>query len=135
MAHVITELCMREGSCAVVCPVECIVPGKPEDKFPGYFIDPDTCIDCGACASQCPFNAIFPEDEVPSAYKAKGGERLSVAKGTAGFTEIYDGVDHDGNPVHLEATRILTAGEVLDLTPSKAKNAAYFSSGPGYNAK
>lgn len=135
MPHVITELCMREGSCATVCPVECIVPGKPEDKYPGYFIDPDTCIDCGACASQCPFNAIFPEDEVPSAYKARGGERLSAPVGTVGFTEVYDGNDHDGNPVHLTATRTLTAGEVVDLTPSKAVNAAFFSSGPGYNAK
>lgn len=135
MPHVITELCMREGSCATVCPVECIVPGKPEDKYPGYYIDPDTCIDCGACASQCPFNAIFPEDEVPSAYKAKGGERISAPVGTAGFTEAYDGTDHDGNPVHLSATRELAAGEVIDLTPAKAANAAFYSSGPGYNSK
>ena len=27
MAYVITELCIRDGSCAEVCPVECIVDG------------------------------------------------------------------------------------------------------------
>ena len=29
MARVITSLCMREGGCATVCPVDCIVPVKP----------------------------------------------------------------------------------------------------------
>ena len=68
MAHVITELCIRDGSCAAVCPVECIVMGPEGDPQWGmaYFIDPDTCIDCGACAPECPSDAIFPEDEVRS---------------------------------------------------------------------
>ena len=135
MTHVITDLCLRDGGCAPVCPVECIIPGKPEDKYPQFYIDPDTCIDCGACVSECPFNAIFPEDEVPSAYKAKGGEYLSRPVGTAGFTEVYDGKDHDGQPVHLVATRKATAGEVIDLTFSIGVNADFFKSGPGYNAK
>ncbi len=70
MAHVITERCIREGSCAAVCPVECIVPGPEDDPKWGmaYWIDPDTCIDCGACAPECPVDAIFPEDEVPDEY-------------------------------------------------------------------
>lgn len=134
MPHVITGLCMREGGCAVVCPVECIVPGKPIEEWPWFYIDRDTCIDCGACAAQCPFNAIFPEDEVPSAYKAAGTERLSAPKGTEGFTEAYDGVNHDGEPVHLCCTRKLTAGEVIDLKPAIQTNADFFSKGPGYNA-
>jgi ferredoxin len=135
MAHVITNLCLRDGGCATVCPVECIVPGKPEDKWSSFYIDADTCIDCGACVSECPFNAIFPEDEVPAAYKAKGGEYLSMPKGTAGFTEVFDGKDHEGKPVHLVATRVLAAGEVVDLTPAIKTNADFFKSGPGYNAK
>ncbi len=53
----------------------------------------------------------FPEDDVPSAYKAKGGEFISMPKGTAGFTEVYNGKNHDGEPVHLEATHKLAAGE------------------------
>jgi NAD-dependent dihydropyrimidine dehydrogenase PreA subunit len=135
MARVITSLCLREGGCASVCPVECIIPGKPEDQYPGYYIDPDTCIDCGACESECPYNAIFPEDEVPAAYKAKGGEIQSMPKGTAGFTESFDSKNRDGEAVHLVATKVLKAGEVLVLTPSTKVNADFFKSGPGYNAK
>lgn len=135
MTHVITSLCLRDGGCATVCPVECIVPGKPTDKWPWYYIDSDTCIDCGACVPECPYAAIFPEDEVPSAYKAKGGEFISMPVGTAGFTAVYDGTNHDGEAVHLTATRILAAGEVVDLTPDIAANAAFFKDGPGYSAK
>jgi ferredoxin len=71
MAYVITEPCIRDGSCAEVCPVECIVPGPEDDPQWGvaYWIDPDTCIDCGACAPECPVDAIYPEDEVPDEYK------------------------------------------------------------------
>jgi ferredoxin len=71
MAYVITELCIRDGACAEVCPVECIVKGPEDDPQWGaaYWIDPDTCIDCGACAPECPSDAIFPEDEVPAKYE------------------------------------------------------------------
>jgi ferredoxin len=134
MPHVITSLCLRDGGCATVCPVECIVPGKPEDQYPWFYIDPDTCIDCGACVSECPWAAIFPEDEVPAAYKAKGGELLSMPVGTPGFAEVYNGHNHDNDAVHLEGTRALAAGEVVDLTPDIEVNAAFFKSGPGYDA-
>ncbi|HVP21314.1 MAG TPA: ferredoxin family protein [Anaerolineaceae bacterium] len=134
MTHVITSLCLRDGGCVTVCPVECIVPGKPVDKWPWYYIDPDTCIDCGACIPECPFSAIFPEDEVPSAYKAKGGERLAQPVGTPGFTTVYDGSNHEGEPVHIESTKILKAGEIVDLTPDYGPNVAFFKTGPGYNA-
>jgi NAD-dependent dihydropyrimidine dehydrogenase PreA subunit len=134
MTHIITSLCLRDGGCATVCPVECIVPGKPEDKYPWYYIDPDTCIDCGACVPECPYSAIFPEDEVPAAYKARGGEKVSMPVGTAGFTEHYEGVNHDGDPVVLTATRTLTAGEVVDLTADIPENGKYFTEGPGYSA-
>ncbi|MEN6410905.1 MAG: ferredoxin family protein [Anaerolineaceae bacterium] len=134
MAHVITSLCLRDGGCQTVCPVECIVAGKPEDKYPWYYIDPDTCIDCGACVPECPWEAIFPMDDVPQAYKAKGGEKLSMPVGTAGFSEVYDGTNHEGNGVHLEGTRTLAASEVVDLTPAIDTNAGFFKAGPGYNA-
>jgi ferredoxin len=115
--------------------VECIIPGKPEDKYPLYYIDPDTCIDCGACVPECPYNAIYPEDEVPSAFKAKGVEVISQPVGTVGFDEVYDGKNHNHEPVHLTATRKLKSGEVVDLTPEIAANAAYFKEGPGYRSK
>lgn len=135
MPRVITSLCLRDGGCASVCPVECIVPGKPEDKWPGYYIDADTCIDCGACESECPYAAIFPMEDVPSAFVAKGGEHQSMPVGTAGFDEVYDGTNRDGEAVHLEGTRTLAAGEKVDLTPSIEVNADFFKTGPGYNAK
>jgi ferredoxin len=134
MTHIITSLCLRDGGCVTVCPVECIVPGKPTDKWPWFYIDPDTCIDCGACIPECPYSAIFPEDEVPSAFKAKGSEYMVKPMGTPGFSTVYDGSDHEGEPVHLESTRVLKAGEIVDLTQDNEANYAFFKSGPGYAA-
>ncbi|MBN1371633.1 MAG: ferredoxin family protein [Anaerolineaceae bacterium] len=134
MTHVITSLCLRDGGCQTVCPVECIVPGQPVEEWPWFYIDPDTCIDCGACVPECPWEAIFPEDEVPAAFKAKEGQLLSMPVGTEGFDVVYDGTNHDGDAVHLEATKALAAGEVVDLTPASAENARFFKDGPGYSA-
>jgi ferredoxin len=134
MTHIITSLCLRDAGCVDVCPVECIVPGKPVEEWPWYYIDPDTCIDCGACIPECPFEAIFTEDEVPAAYEAKGGEKISMPAGTPGFDEAYDGSDHHGESVHVDHTRTLKAGEVVDLTPDIQPNYDYFQKGPGYSA-
>ena len=134
MTHIITSLCLRDAGCVEVCPVECIVPGKPEAEWPWFYIDPDTCIDCGACIPECPFEAIFTEDEVPSAFTAKGGERISMPAGTAGFDESFDGSNHHGEPVHLDHTRALSPGETVDLTPDIQPNYDYFTKGPGYKA-
>jgi ferredoxin len=131
MTHVITSLCLRDSGCVEVCPVECITPGKPADKWPGFYIDPDTCIDCGACVPECPFGAIYPQDEVPSAYKAKGGEFIN----RIGLTGHYQGADHNGAAVTLETTKQLAAGEVLDLTPDIKTNADFYKRGPGYSAR
>lgn len=134
MTHIITSLCLRDGGCQTVCPVECIVPGKPQEEWPWYYIDPDTCIDCGACVPECPYAAIFPEDEVPSAYKAKGGEYQAMPAGTPGFDTVYDNTNHAGEPVHLESTRVLAAGEVVDLTKDIEANGNFYKVGPGYSA-
>lgn len=130
MTHVITSLCLRDSSCVDVCPVECIVPGKPQEEWPLFYIDPDTCIDCGACVTECPFEAIFPEDEVPTAYTAKGGELISKI----GLIGHYEGIDHHDQPVVLDCVRPLAAGEVIDLTPDIDVNRQYFADGPGYTA-
>lgn len=134
MTHITTSLCLRDSSCTDVCPVECIIPGKPVDQWPLYYIDPDTCIDCGACVPECPWEAIFPEEEVPSSYNAKGGEYLSKPAGTAGYDVVYDGENARGEAVHLEHARLLDAGEVVDLTEDIQLNYDYFSKGPGYSA-
>jgi len=134
MTHIITSLCLRDSSCVDVCPVECIVPGKPIEEWPWFYIDPDTCIDCGACIPECPYEAIFTEEEVPSAYTAKGGEVQSMPKGTPGFDQEWDGKDEHGNPVHVFGARTLEAGQQVDLTPDIRPNYDYFTKGMGYKA-
>lgn len=130
MTHIITSLCLRDGSCVEVCPVECIIPGKPENEWPWYYIDPDTCIDCGACIPECPYEAIFPEDDTPKDYKAKGGEYMS----RVGLTGHWEGKDEKGDAVILDSVRQLEAGEEVDLTPDIQPNYDFFKGGPGYAA-
>ncbi len=130
MTHIITSLCLRDSGCVDVCPVECIVPGKPIEEWPWYYIDPDTCIDCGACIPECPFEAIFPEDEVPAAYKAKGGEYIA----RLGLTGHSEGTNHHSEKVVLDCVKQLAAGETVDLTPDIQPNYDYFKKGTGYNA-
>ena len=121
MTYIITALCLRDSSCVEVCPVECIIPGKPEEEWPWFYIDPDTCIDCGACVPECPYEAIFEEDEVPADYAAKGGEYIA----RIGLSGHYEGENDQGDQVVLESTRHLEAGEVLDLTEARQPNYDY----------
>jgi ferredoxin len=135
MTHIITSLCLRDGSCVDVCPVECIVPGKPVEQWPWFYIDPDTCIDCGACIPECPYESIFTEEEVPSAYTPKKeGERQSMPVGTPGFTEPAEAENKSGQTEHIPATRVLAMGETVDLRPDIKPNYDYFKTGTGYKA-
>lgn len=128
MTHIITSLCLRDGGCIEVCPVDCIVPGEPEDGWPQMYIDPETCIDCGACVPECPFEAIFPEDEVPSAFEAAGGEFIN----RVGLHGHYEGEDAEGSLVVLDTVRQLETGEIIDLTEDIQTNYDFFEEGPGY---
>lgn len=128
MTHIITSLCIRDGGCIEVCPVDCIVPGDPADGWPQMYIDPETCIDCGACIPECPYEAIFTEDEVPAAFEAAGGEYIN----RVGLSGHYEGEDAEGNPVVLDTVKQLEAGEVIDLTEDIQPNYAFFEDGPGY---
>jgi NAD-dependent dihydropyrimidine dehydrogenase PreA subunit len=131
MTHIITSLCLRDAGCVDVCPVECIVPGKPVDQWPWFYIDPDTCIDCGACIP-VPFEAIFTETR---SWAIRQGDRSTeYARGTAGFDQVFDGKNHHGEAVHLDHTKALAAGEVVDLKPDIKPNYDYFKGGPGYKA-
>lgn len=118
MPHIIAEPCIgtRDTSCVEVCPVDCIHPTKAEPEFETaeqLYIDPDTCIDCGACVPECPFEAIFIEEEVPSAYTmAANQERVTMA----------------GEKItHKE-------GDVVDLTADIQPNYDFYEKGPGYDA-
>ena len=121
MTHVITSLCLRDNGCSDVCPVECIQPGTTTE-YPTYYIDSTSCIDCGACVPECPFHAIYPEDEVPSAFKAKGGEYINEV----GLKGHYEAINHKKQKVVLETARALAAGEVLDLRGSIKMNDQFF---------
>lgn len=134
MTHIITSLCLRDGACVEVCPVECIIPGQPTSEWPWYFIDPDTCIDCGACVPECPYEAIFPEDEVPTAYTMKDGQYLADTKANLPDGEPLDG-DVSGHQVKVENAKAPGAGFVIDLTPATELNKKFFTEGPGYSAK
>jgi ferredoxin len=114
MTHIITRLCLRDSACVDVCPVECIIGGQPEDEWPWFYIDPDTCIDCGACVPECPYEAIFPEDEVPTAYVLEAGVEY---------------IPHGGTRTTAEG------GEVFDLTEDNKYNYSFFTEGPGYDAQ
>ena len=114
MTHIITALCLRDGACVEVCPVECIVPGQPESEWPWYFIDPDTCIDCGACVPECPFEAIFPEEDVPSAFTMSADQKYV--------------------PWDTKAEVTAVGGEVVDLTSGIRANYDFYAKGPGYSA-
>ncbi len=87
MAYVITELCIRDGACAEICPVECITAGPEGDPRWGkqYYINPDDCIECGACAPECPQDAIFPEDEVPEESKGAIAENRAFYEEGPGY--------------------------------------------------
>jgi ferredoxin len=130
MTYIVTSLCLRDLGCIDICPVECMVPGKPESEWPLIYIDPDSCIDCGACVSECPFEAIFPEDEVPEAYEASGGEFINKV----GLSGHHEATNHYGDPVVLDSVRELEAGEIVDLTDDIQPNYDFFESGPGYDA-
>jgi ferredoxin len=104
------------------------------EEWPTFYIDPETCIDCGACVPECPQDAIFMEDEVPSAYEAHGDERMNMAAGIEGYDEDYESEDINGVIHTLKHTRVLDEGEVVDLTPAIQLNEDYFTDGPGYDS-
>jgi len=67
MTFVVTEACIRckYTDCVDVCPVDAFREG------PNFLvIDPDECIDCAVCVPECPVNAIYAEEDVPTAQQA-----------------------------------------------------------------
>jgi len=133
MTHIITRLCLRDTACVEVCPVECMVLGQPEDKWPWLYIDPDTCIDCGACVPECPYEAIFPEEEVPFDYEAPAGVWITNTKELLADGQSFSG-EIDGHEVKLLNAKQLAGGETLDLTEDIAPNYEFYADGPGYDA-
>ena len=68
MAYVITDKCIKDELCVVVCPTDCIHPKKDEAGFveaAQLYVDPSGCIDCGACVPVCTSDSIHAEEDVP----------------------------------------------------------------------
>ena len=53
--HVISDECVKCGSCESTCPAGAIVEGEAKYEVT------DACIDCGACEGACPTGAITAE--------------------------------------------------------------------------
>jgi ferredoxin len=77
--YVITELCIRDGACAEVCPVMCI-HSTPE--APQFYIDPDICIECEQCVVVCPVDAVFLDIDLPPQYEAAEEENADFFRET-----------------------------------------------------
>jgi hypothetical protein len=52
--------------------------------------------------------------------------------GTPGFDQVFEGTNHHGQPVKMEITKVLQAGEAVDLKPDIKPNYDFFQGGPGY---
>ena len=101
MTHVVSENCIKckYTDCVDVCPVDCFVEGPNM-----LVINPDECIDCAVCVPECPANAIFAEEDLPSAELAfiKINADLTNAPGWKPITKrkaaLPDADEFNGQP-------------------------------------
>lgn len=63
MSSVVTDLCVKCGACAEVCPVGAISDLTDSDGNSQMIINPNICIDCGMCIGECPQGAIKNDSE------------------------------------------------------------------------
>jgi NAD-dependent dihydropyrimidine dehydrogenase PreA subunit len=84
MTYVIAEPCVDvlDRACVEECPVDCIYEGER-----ALYISPDECVDCGACEPVCPVEAIFFEEDVPTAWAAFTEDNARF------FSEVLPGRD------------------------------------------
>ncbi len=52
MSFIITQDCIKCGSCVDVCPENAIIEDETQ------YIITDDCIECGLCVKECPLDAI-----------------------------------------------------------------------------
>jgi ferredoxin len=87
MTHVVTESCIRckYTDCVDVCPVDCFREGPNM-----LVIDPDECIDCAVCIPECPVNAIYAEEDVPTAQREYTALNAELAKAWPAITDTKE---------------------------------------------
>lgn len=76
--------CTACGTCAKVCPPQCIwieratdpATGKPVAQAATFVIDIDICMNCGFCAEYCPFDAIKMDHDFEVALYTRGSTHL-----------------------------------------------------------
>ena len=144
MTHIVTRLCLRDTACIEVCPVECMILGKPEEEWPWLYIDPDTCIDCGACVPECPYEAIFPEEEVEDEWVADDRHEHNGASGVWIAMKAEDMAGEplvekeiDGHVVNVLNAVFIAEGTEMDLMEDIEPNYDFCTDGvgPGYDAE
>ena len=66
MTYVIAQPCIdvMDRACVEECPVDCIYEGQRS-----LYVHADECVDCGACEPVCPVEAIYYEDDLPTAFQ------------------------------------------------------------------
>lgn len=79
MPSVISDACIKCGTCATVCPVSAMHVSDTQ-----LVINPEVCIDCGACIAECPVSAITTDAEADEAAIKYNAEQSKVCPNAEG---------------------------------------------------
>src|SRR3989337_1840585 len=109
-------------------------PESRSTSGPGSTSTPTRASIAAPASRNAPMRRSSPRPRCRRSTRAQGARRISMPAGTPGHDTPFDGKDHHGLPVHVDHTRVLKAGEVVDLTPDIKPNYDYFKTGPGYKA-
>ena len=125
------ELCSGCGTCALVCPRNCISFSKDVLGSPVAEVDDQLCINCGACESVCPIQQSFENKRVGcNAYAVFSNDNSIRFRGSSGgvFETVADYILSKGgsvfasgfsNELKLCMKEAKTLDEVRNLTKSK----------------
>lgn len=86
------DLCVGCGSCAAICPQQCIRMSADSEGFRHPSIDIDRCVSCLCCEQACPLLQDAPEYPGTTAYAVKNREESVRLKSSSGgvFTALAE---------------------------------------------